>query len=207
MIEISSQHKSEIKSILKNYREGNFDSVLVKMLPILREYHRIDPNRISKRLLDSLFTSWLSQPNEAMVHYWTICQLIEEYRYPADHIDHEVSCGGLGRKALEQSDTKADIVIYSHPSRRPGTALVVVECRHLGGRNGEKQAASYSRSLHAPYHLFTDSKIWSAFETQPHPVDGNPVSDIPHWVGATPLAQRLSKDHALPSYIRRRAVT
>ena len=198
MIKISSDHKLKIQSILKNYQEASFDSVLRKMSPIIRDYYHIEPIKVSKRLLESLFSSWLSKPNESIVHYWTICRLIEEYKYPPDHISHEVSCGGIGRQALKSSNTRADVVIYSHPSRRPGTALVVIECREFEGEDGGKQAASYSRALQSPYHLFTDSSKWSAFETQPHPVDGIPVSDIPHWIGSKPLAQKLSKKHILP---------
>ena len=89
-------------------------------------------------------------------------------------------------------------MVFSHPSRRPGTALIAIECRELGGDVGEKQAASYSRALQSPYHLFTDSDKWVSFETQPYPVDGISVSDLPHWVGSKPLAQRLSKDRRLP---------
>ena len=198
MIKISSEHKQRIQVILKSCQGDKFDSVLKKMSPILCEYYPIEPIKVSKRLLESLFSSWLSKPKESIVHYWTICKLVAEYSYPAEHIDHEVSCGGLGRQAQMSGDTKADIVIYSHSSRRPGTALIAVECKEFKGEDGEKQAASYARALQSPYHLFTDSDKWVAFETQPHPIDGIPVSDIPHWVGSKPLAQRLSKNHMLP---------
>ena len=200
MIEISSDHERTIHSILENHQKS-FDSLLEEMSPLLCKYYPIEPIKISKRLLESLFSSWLSKSKESIVHYWTICKLVREYGYPTEYIDHEVSCGGLGRQALTSGasgGTKADVVIYSHPSRRPGTALIAVECREFGGSDGSKQAASYSRALQASYHLFTDSDRWSAFETQPHPVDGIVVGDIPHWIGSKPLTKRLSKSHKLP---------
>ena len=119
MIKIVSDHEQRIHTILENHQQ-NFDSLLKEMSPILREYYPIEPIKVSKRLLESLFSSWLSKSQESIVHYWTICKLICEYGYPAEHIDHEVSCGGLGRQALKSGtsgDTKADIVIYSHPSK------------------------------------------------------------------------------------------
>jgi type I restriction enzyme M protein len=68
----------------------------------------------------------------------------------------------------------------------------------LGGLDGAAQAASYSRALQSRFHVFTDSAKWNAYETQPHPIDGIPISDIPYWIGYRPLAQRLSKSHLLP---------
>lgn len=198
MIKISTEHKHEAIEILHQYEASKFDATLRKMTPIFRSYFPIAPTKIGKRLLDSLFSGWLSKPEESIVHYWTICRLIQDYGYPHDHIDHEVSCGGLGRQALSPGDTRADIVVYSHASRGPGMALITIECRELGGVGGDKQAASYSRALQSPYHLFTDSSVWSAFETQPHPVDGLVASDIPHWVGSKPLKQRMSKEYVLP---------
>lgn len=71
-----------------------------------------------------------------------------------------VPCGGLGRKALNVAgQTSADIVVYSHHTRRPGTALLAIECRELNGMNGAKQTASYARALQCKYHLFTDSNM------------------------------------------------
>lgn len=201
MVKISPDHEQRIRLILRDYQKKNFDSILKEMSPILSEYYLIEPIKISKRLLESLFSSWLSKPKESIVHYWTISKLVSEYGYPTDQIDHEVSCGSLGRAALNQdtsSGAKADVVVYSHPSRRSGTSLIVIECRKLGGIDGAKQAASYSRALQAPYHLFTDTNIWSTFETQPYPVDGIAVGDIPHWIGSKPLASRLPKSHKLP---------
>lgn len=198
MIRISAEHKQRIAKILANREGKSTERVTNAMTPILRSYYPADPGKIGKRLLDSLFSAWLGQPEESIVHYWTICRLTHEYGYPHDHIDHEVPCGGIGSHVSGSRDTSADIVVYSHKTRSPGTAILVVECKQLGGVNGAKQAASYSRALQAPYHLFTDSNIWSAFETQPHPVDGLPVSDIPHWVGSKPLKKRLSKQYRLP---------
>lgn len=63
--------------------------------------------------------------------------------------------------------------------------------------DASKQAASYSRALQAKYHVFTDSDKWMAFETQPHPLNGISISDIPIWVGHKPLPHRLSKKHLL----------
>lgn len=197
MIRMSKEHKSRIGEILKDYSKKSFDEVLSKMSPILKNYHQLEPKKLGKRLLDSLFRSWLQKENEAIVHYCTLCRLVTDYNYPPEQLDHEVQCGGLGREAIRGS-THADIVVYSHPSRRPGTALIVVECREYRGRNASKQAASYSRALQAKYHLFTDSDRWNAFETQPHPLDGIRISDIPLWVGHKPLPQRLSKKHGLP---------
>lgn len=197
MIRISEEHKSEIAKILWEYPQKTFDKTLSEMSHILKNYHRLEPQKLGKRLLDSLFRSWLQKENEAIVHYYTLCRLITDYHYPPEQLDHEVSCGGLGREAIRGS-THADIVVYSHPSRRPGTALVVIECRELGGVDGSKQAASYSRGLQAKYHVFTDSDKWMAFETQPHPLDGISISDMPIWIGHKPLPQRLSKKHLLP---------
>lgn len=198
MIKISTEHKNEALAILQGYEIGKYNRSLGKMTPILKSYFPIAPAKIGKRLLNSLFSGWLSKPEESIVHYWTICRLIHHYGYPSDQIDHEVPCGGLGHQAILSGVTRADIVVYSHANRGPGTALITIECKELGGVNGEKQAASYSRALQSPFHLFTDSNVWSAFETQPYPVDGLVASDIPHWVGSKPLKQRLSKDHALP---------
>ena len=198
MIKISSEHKQEVRTILRGWRADSFKKSLNAMAPILESYVTIDPTKIGKRLLVSLFSGWLSKEEESIIHYWTICRLVGDYGYPVDQIDHEVSCGGLGRQAISSGDTKADIVVYTHPNRSPGTALIAIECKEYGGVNGEKQAASYSRALQSPYHLFTDSNLWSAFETQPHPIDGFIVGDIPHWVGSKPLQKRLSKQHRLP---------
>jgi len=198
VIKITDEHRAEIKEILKGYNPDKFDICFKKIASVLREYYSCDPAKITRRLLESLFSGWLAKPNEAIVHYWTICKLIHEYNYPADHLAHEVSCGNMGSKATGPGDSKADVVVYSDPTRFPGTALVVVECKAYGETIEIKQAASYARSLQAPYHLSTDSSIWSPFETQPHPIDGNQVGDIPHWIGSKPLVQRLSKSHILP---------
>lgn len=197
MIVISKEHKETISKILKNYSEQDFKKKLDEMTPILESYCSVKPLSISKRLLHSLFSSWMNKTEEAIVHYWTICKLIHEYAFSPEYLDYEVSCGGLGREAL-LSDKKADIVVYSHESRRPGTALIAIECRAFQGIDGAKQAASYSRALQSRYHLFTDSNRWQAYETQPHPIDGISISDIPKWVGYKPLAQRMSKNHILP---------
>ncbi|KAF5055201.1 N-6 DNA Methylase [anaerobic digester metagenome] len=197
MIKISQDHKTQIAGILSDYRNKSFEKILSEMEPILKSYHTIEPKILGKRLLDSLFKSWLQKENEAIVHYYTISKLIEDYHYPTEQLDHEVSCGGLGREAIK-GDAKADIVVYSHPSRRPGTSMVAIECREQGGIDGSKQAASYARALQAKYHVFTDSDKWNAFETQPHPLDGVSISDIPIWVGDKPLSKRLSKKHLLP---------
>lgn len=200
MISISPAHKDVMREILAKYSGDVFDTVLKEVTPILSNYYVVQPSRLGKRLLDGLFRSWLSKLNEVFVHYWTVCKLIFEYNYLAEQIDLEVSCGGIGRNVLssEIADAKADIVVYSHESRRPGTALLVIECREPGGPDGAKQAASYSRALQARYHLFTDSNRWEVFETQPHPVDGVSISDIPRWVGSKPVAQRLPKTYLLP---------
>ena len=197
MIRVSEEHRRQIKEILASYSESKYEQTLTKLSPILSAYYTIQPQRLTKRLLNSLFKSWNRQEKESIVHYWTLCRLIVEYNYPPEQLDHEVDCGGLGRTALSGS-THADVVVFSHPSRRPGTALVAIECRELGGVDGIGQAASYARALQAKYHLFTDSKRWDAFETQPHPLNGIKISDIPLWVGNKPLVKRLSKNHILP---------
>jgi len=203
MIKISSEHRQQMSEILRQYSPSQFQSVLKKVSPVLEQYYAGDPARLGKRLLNRLFGSWLGKENEAIVHYWAVCKLAFEYQYPMEHIDIEVSCGGIGRKAIGAEkgagSSHADIVVYTHESRRPGTALIAVECREHGGVDGSGQAASYSRALQSRYHLFTDSERWKAFETQPHPVDGLPISDIPRWVGYKPLAARLSKSHLLPA--------
>ncbi|MCJ7631218.1 N-6 DNA methylase [Candidatus Bathyarchaeota archaeon] len=202
MIKISEEHKRKSQEILANYSPNKYDSVLQVMTPILTSYYPTDPAKIGKRLLNRLFESWLGKENEAIIHYWTICKLVLEYGYPSEQVDIEIPCGTMGRKTIAAADdfasTHADIVVYSHESRRPGTALLTIECRELGGIDGSKQAASYSRALGSKYHAFTDSAKWNVFETQPHPLDGTPVSDIPFWVGKKPLAKRLSKNQVLP---------
>ena len=200
MIVISDMHKVIMKSILSEYNKDKFEVVLKDATQILLNYHDVQPIKLGKRLLHSLFSSWLNKPNEAFVQYWTLCQLISRCNYPVEQIDLEVSCGEIGRRAIssEIGGTRCDIVVYSHESRRPGTALIAIECREPGGPNGARQAASYSRALQARYHLFTDSDKWEAFETQPHPVDGTIISNIPCWVGQKPINQRLSKTHLLP---------
>lgn len=197
MIKISDEHKAKIVEILQKGADASLDSTISKMTPILQHYHQLPPQKLGKRLLNCLFRSWLRKENEAIVHYYTLCELVTRYHYAIEHLDHEVPCGGLGRTAITGS-THADIVVYSHPSRRPGTSLIVIECRELGGIDGSAQAASYARALHAKYHVFTDSDRWDVFETQPHPLDGKSITDIPIWVGDKPLASRLSKTHRLP---------
>ena len=202
MIKVSDKHREEIKQILMGYTPTKYEVVLKSMTPIFQHYHTLEPQKLGKRLLDRLFRAWLNKDKEAIVHYWTLCQLVTEYQYPVDHLDVEVPCGAIGRKALEpkakEGTAHADVVVYSHESRRPGSALITIECRELKGAEGSKQAASYSRALHSRYHLFTDSSRWDAYETQPHPIDGIPISDIPRWVGYKPLAARLPKKHLLP---------
>jgi type I restriction-modification system DNA methylase subunit len=197
MIVISEEHKTMIKEIQTphNYNSKGFKDFIT----ILSNYYPQEPTILGKRLLLKLIQGWANKPNEAIVHYWTLCRLINEYKFPAEQIDLEVPCGGIGRRALSaESQTSADIVVYSHHSRRPGTALIAIECRELNGVNGAKQAASYARALYCKYHLFTDSGLWDAFETQPHPVDGLKISDIPLWVGTKPLSKKLSKSLVLP---------
>ena len=201
MIKLAPQHKIEIAKILDGYSETKYEKVVGPMAHILKSYFPDDPKKIGKRLLHGLFSRWRSKENEAIVHYWIICKLIFEYQYPAEQLDLEVPCGGIGRKALisdSLKDSYSDIVVYSHESRRSGTALIVIEARELGGPDGVEQAASYARALNARYHLFSDSKKWQAFETQPYPLNGTPISDIPRWVGYKPLQQRLSKNSILP---------
>lgn len=201
MIKISDTHKEYIVKELEANSDADFEKTLKSLTGILKEYYSGDPNKIGKRLLNKLFSTWFNKPNEAIVHYWTICKLVFEYQYPTEQLDLEVACGNIGRKALQtviEGETHADIVVYTHESRRPGSALIAIECREYGGASGNKQAASYSRALQSKYHLFTDSEKWEAYETLPHPLDGTPVGDIPRWVGYKPLAKRLSKAHLLP---------
>jgi len=201
MIKISDSHQEYIGKVLKDHTEDDFEKNMKSLTAVLKEYHQGDPSKIGKRLLNKLFSNWISKPKEAIVLYWTICKLIFEYQYPTEQIDLEVPCGNIGRKALESmiiGETHADIVVYTHESRRPGSALIAIECREFKGANGAKQAASYSRALQSKYHLFTDSGKWEAYETLPHPLDGTPISDIPRWIGYKPLAERLSKEHFLP---------
>jgi len=204
MIKISDVHQELVAKALRNYRAVAFEKTLKSLTKMLVDYYQGDPNKIGKRLLNKLFSTWLSKPREAIVHYWTICKLVFEYQYPPDQIDLEVACGNIGRRALEPEnagETHADIVVYTHESRRPGSALITIECRNYRGANGVKQAASYSRALQSKYHLFTDSEKWEAYETLPHPLDGTSIGDIPRWVGHKPLAKRLSKEHLLPPLI------
>jgi len=198
MVIISEEHKTKIKEILQsppNYGDKGFRD----FISVLGNYYQEDPLKIGKRLLLKLMQGWLNKANEAIVHYWTLCRLVFYYKFPIEQIDLEVSCGNIGRKALDsRNQTSADIVVYSHESRRPGTALIAIECREFGKENGASQAASYSRALQCKYHLFTDSNVWEAFETQPHPVDGYKISDIPLWVGTKPLLKKLTKNFMLP---------
>lgn len=198
MIKISEEHRLQIRTILKDYSETKYEGIITKITPILNSYHPIQPQKLTKRLLNSLFRVWNKQEKESIVHYYTLCRLVNDYHYPPEQLDHEVNCGGLGRNAITGGDTHVDIVVFSHPSRRPGTALIAIECREFGGIYGMTQAASYARALQAKYHLFTDSRRWDAFETEPHPLDGIKISDIPLWVGNKPLVERLSKKHILP---------
>lgn len=199
MISPSEKDKELMREILGDYTSKKISSVIKRSSPILRKYYDCRPEIVGKRLLNALFKSWLGKTNEAYVHYWTVCRLICEYGYPSEQLDIEVSCGEIGRRAGSRGrDTQSDIVVYSHESRRPGTAFVAIECREMGGSDGTSQAASYARALHARYHLFTDSRRWDAFRTQPHPVDGIAISDIPRWVGYKPVRARLAKSHLLP---------
>jgi type I restriction enzyme M protein len=197
MVIISEEHKNMIKELQAphNYNSKGFND----FISILSNYYPEEPTILGKRLLLKLIQGWANKPDEAIVHYWTLCRLVSEYKFSTEQIDLEVPCGDMGRKALNaESQTFADIVVYSHHSRRPGTALIAIECRKLKGVNGTKQAASYARALQCKYHLFTDSDVWEAFETQPHPVDGLPISDIPLWIGTKPLSKKLSKNFILP---------
>ena len=200
MIKISATHRAEIRNLLTAYSDSKYESVFRAIAPILQTYHTLEPQRLGKRLLSRLFGSWSNKEEEAVVVYWMCCKLIADYGYPAEYLDIEVDCGDIGRKALEKKDSthRADIVAYSNEARRAGTAIVTIECRKLNGVDGSKQAASYSRALQSRFHLFTDSNVWKAFETQPHPIDGTPIGDIPYWVGYKPLAQRMPKEHILP---------
>ncbi|MBF0344081.1 MAG: N-6 DNA methylase [Nitrospirae bacterium] len=201
MIKISSDHKEYLYNLLEEYTEADYEKTIKNSVDIFKEYYQCDPNRIGKRLLNKLFKTWKNKTNEAIVHYWTICKLIFEYQYPIEQIDLEVPCGNIGRKVLDKDSygvAHADIVVYTHESRRPGSALIAIECREYGGLDGVKQAASYSRALQSKYHLFTDSDKWEVYETLPHPLDGTLIGDIPIWIGYRPLAKRLSKEHRLP---------
>ena len=65
MVKITPEHSQMALHILKGYHRKNHDGVLKKMAPILRSYHTLEPAKLGKRLLKSLFSSWLSKPNEA----------------------------------------------------------------------------------------------------------------------------------------------
>ena len=202
MISISEDHKTTMLELVRNYDKNNLNSIMEQASEILEVYYpQVQFQKIGKRLLDKLFSSWASKPKESFVHFWTICKLIFEYNYSNNQIDLEVSCGAIGRSAISNlpHDSRADVVVYSHDSRRPGTALISIECREPEGVDGAKQAASYARALQSTYHLFTDSIVWNAYITQPYPINGNIISDIPQWVGNKPVPQRLTKDHILPS--------
>ncbi|MHC4620914.1 MAG: N-6 DNA methylase [Planctomycetota bacterium] len=200
MLSIADADKARMQELLHGYTRARLEVVLKEARPILRRYHSLEPSKVGKRLLDKFFRHWLSKPYEAFVQYWAVCSLLDGYGYPNEHIDVEVSCGQMGRRALSggSGDNRADVVLYSHESRRPGTAFVAIECRQPGGEDGCAQAASYSRALQCRYHLFTDSGRWDAFRTQPHPLDGIPVGDIPQWVGYKPVAKRVPKTRTMP---------
>ena len=201
MVKISTKHKGEIKKLLREYKESAYDTIAAEMSKILKNYYPENPKKIGKRLLNKLFSSWMKKENEAIVHYWILCKLLFEYQYPSEQLDLEVPCGGIGHKASnQQRDSYADIVVYTHKDRRPDAALIVIEGKALGNqdRRAPAQAASYARALGARYHLITDSEQFDAYETQPHPLNGTPIGDIPKWVGSKPLRERLSKKHILP---------
>ena len=201
MVKISTKHKGEIKKLLREYKESAYDTIAAEMSKILKNYYPENPKKIGKRLLNKLFSSWMKKENEAIVHYWILCKLLFEYQYPSEQLDLEVPCGGIGHKASnQQRDSYADLVVYTHKDRRPDAALIVIEGKALGrqDRRAPAQAASYARALGARYHLITDSEQFDAYETQPHPLDGTPIGDIPKWVGSKPLRERLSKKHILP---------
>ena len=199
MVKLSKKEKELLKNSLNKYNSKNFENTLKEIKPILKRTSSIDPAKVGKRLLNKLIQGWNAKIEEGIVHYWAICILIDEYGYNEKQIDLEVACGEIGRRATNKNATTfCDIVIYSHDSRRHGTALVAIECRQLDGEDGSGQASSYARALNAKFHLFTDSKLWNAFETQPHPINGTPISDIPRWVGFKPLSKRLLKSVTLP---------
>jgi len=113
---ISKIHKELIVKTIESYTEADFENTLKRLTPVLRDYHQGDPSKIGKRLLNRLFSTWLNKPQEAIIHYWTVCKLIFEYQYPSEQIDIEVPCGNIGRKALDPvnfGETHADIVVYT----------------------------------------------------------------------------------------------
>ena len=103
MIRISEKDKAQIGKILSDYKNKSFEKTLLDMSPILKNYHQLEPKRLGKRLLESLFSSWLQKENEAIVHYYTLCHLVDHYHYPAEQLDHEVPCGALGRESIKGS--------------------------------------------------------------------------------------------------------
>ena len=199
MVKLSEEHKREIERILGGYQKTAYDTTLAEMSKILKNYYPLENSKkMGKRLLHKLFSSWMSKKNEAIVHYWMLCKLLCEYQYSSEQLDLEVNCGGIG--SHPQQSSSADIVVYPHEERRPGSALIVIEGKSLGNLSdtGAEQAASYARALGAKYYVVTDSEQFDCYETQPYPLQGTPIGNIPQWIGFKPLRERLSKDHVLP---------
>lgn len=134
------------------------------------------------------------EPEEIVRQLW-IHKLTNEYNYPLERIDVEVSVD-FGR---EVHDKAADIVVYQEDKE---TAWIVLEMKSPDAKDGLEQIKSYLNAKGGPLGVLSDgrSKI-ILYRPYPHQFE-NTLRDIPR-VDQTiqdVLEEKLTIDDLEPSY-------
>lgn len=150
--------------------------------------------RLSERLARILRGEY-AEPEGRVRASW-VARLMGEYGFDQEQIALNVAAGA-GRNA-ERSTVFADIVVYRDKKRTE--PFIVVETKKPTERAGLLQAASYARNLGAEYHAWSDGTISRFFRTARYIDQSTDVGNIPHWLGASPVATRLSKTQYLPPF-------
>lgn len=134
------------------------------------------------------------EPEEIVRQLW-IHKLVNEYSYPLEKIDVEVSVD-FGR---EVHDKAADIVVYQGDRE---TAWIVLEMKSPDAKDGLEQIKSYLNAKGSPLGVLSDGKS-KIILYRPHPHQfENTLRDIPR-VDQTiqdVLEEKLTVDDLEPSY-------
>lgn len=134
------------------------------------------------------------EPEEIVRQLW-IHKLVNEYSYPLERIDVEVSVD-FGR---EVHDKAADIVVYQEDKE---TAWIVLEMKSPDAKDGLEQIKSYLNAKGSPLGVLSDGKS-KIILYRPHPHQfENTLRDIPR-VDQTiqdVLEEKLTIDDLEPSY-------
>src|SRR3989344_39521 len=111
------------------------------------------------------------EPEEIVRQLW-IHKLINEYNYPLNRIEVEVSVD-FGREVHEKS---ADIVVYQEDKQ---TAWIILEVKSPEAKDGLEQIKSYLNAKGGPLGILSDGKLKVIlYRPYPHKFE-NTLRDIP----------------------------